>query len=112
MVYEAQARIRDPVYGCAGAICQLQKQINELQAQLAKTQAELVNMQCQQAHLLAIICMEMSQSPQPSSEEDILDGLISPQSFQSNSCFLDDNNGATWEHLWTWTSLIFPKLIN
>uniref|UniRef100_A0A0D9ZTL9 LOB domain-containing protein n=1 Tax=Oryza glumipatula TaxID=40148 RepID=A0A0D9ZTL9_9ORYZ len=26
MVYEANARIRDPVYGCAGAICQLQKQ--------------------------------------------------------------------------------------
>ncbi|KAK1284150.1 LOB domain-containing protein 11 [Acorus calamus] len=27
MVYEANARIRDPVYGCAGAICQLQKQV-------------------------------------------------------------------------------------
>ncbi|KAF2321695.1 hypothetical protein GH714_001575 [Hevea brasiliensis] len=49
MVYEASARIRDPVYGCAGAICHLQKQANELQAQLAKAQAELVNMQCQQA---------------------------------------------------------------
>ncbi|KAJ0798534.1 putative transcription factor LOB family [Helianthus annuus] len=24
MVYEANARLRDPVYGCAGAICQLQ----------------------------------------------------------------------------------------
>ncbi|KAF2321867.1 hypothetical protein GH714_003250 [Hevea brasiliensis] len=51
MVYEASARIRDPVYGCAGAICHLQKQVNELQAQLAKAQAELVNMQCQQANL-------------------------------------------------------------
>ncbi|XP_061354962.1 LOB domain-containing protein 1 isoform X3 [Gastrolobium bilobum] len=38
MVYEASARVRDPVYGCAGAICQLQKQVNELQAQLAKAQ--------------------------------------------------------------------------
>lgn len=109
MVYEAQARIRDPVYGCAGAICQLQKQLDELQAQLAKTQAELVNMQCQQANLVTMICMEMemSQSPQPSSEES-LDSLISPQSYQSNSFFLDDSNiGATWEPLWTWSLLIF-----
>uniref|UniRef100_A0A7N0V2R1 LOB domain-containing protein n=1 Tax=Kalanchoe fedtschenkoi TaxID=63787 RepID=A0A7N0V2R1_KALFE len=65
MVYEASARIRDPVYGCAGAICQLQKQVSELQAQLAKSQAEIVNMQAQQAQLVALICMEMS-SVQPS----------------------------------------------
>lgn len=66
MVYEAGARIRDPVYGCAGAICQLQKQVNELQAQLAKAQAEVVTMQLQQANLVALICMEMSQTPQES----------------------------------------------
>ncbi|KAG9158351.1 hypothetical protein Leryth_027309 [Lithospermum erythrorhizon] len=29
LVYEANARIRDPVYGCAGAICHLQKQISD-----------------------------------------------------------------------------------
>ncbi|XP_057781749.1 LOB domain-containing protein 1-like [Salvia miltiorrhiza] len=60
MVYEANARLREPVYGCAGAICQLQKQVNELHEQLAKAQAELVNVQCQNANLMAIICMEMS----------------------------------------------------
>nr|AZL49138.1 Dof transcription factor 15 [Boehmeria nivea] len=64
MVYEASARIRDPVYGCAGAICQLQKQVSELQAQLAKAQAEVVNMQCQQANLMALICMDLAQSQQ------------------------------------------------
>ncbi|KAL6341627.1 hypothetical protein AAG906_032748 [Vitis piasezkii] len=102
MVYEAQARIRDPVYGCTGAICQLQKQVSELQAQLAKAQAELVNMQCQQANLIAIICMEMSESPQPSSFQQSLDSFISPPSYQSGSCFLDDNiTGAAWEPLWT-----------
>ncbi|KAF7805555.1 LOB domain-containing protein 1-like [Senna tora] len=62
MVYEASARIRDPVYGCAGAICHLQKQVNELQAQLAKAQAEVVKMQLQQANMVALICMEMSQT--------------------------------------------------
>ncbi|CAM8955495.1 unnamed protein product [Rhodiola kirilowii] len=60
MVYEASARIRDPVYGCAGAISQLQNQVNELQAQLAKSQAEIVNMQAQQSQLVAFLCMEMS----------------------------------------------------
>lgn len=61
MVYEANARLRDPVYGCAGAICQLQNQVSELQAELAKARAEVLNMQCQQSTLLSIICMEMDQ---------------------------------------------------
>ena len=55
MVYEATARIRDPVYGCAGSICQLLNWVNELQAELARTKAELVNTQTQQANLMAII---------------------------------------------------------
>lgn len=102
MVYEAGARIRDPVYGCAGAICQLQKQVNELQAQLAKAQAELLNMQCQQANLVALLCMEMAQSPQQSSQQSVDNFISAPQSYQSNPCFLDENNlGSMWEPLWT-----------
>lgn len=60
MVYEASARIRDPVYGCAGAICQLQKQVNDLKAQLARAQAELACARTQHAHLVALLCMEMA----------------------------------------------------
>ncbi|MCD9641008.1 LOB domain-containing protein 1 [Datura stramonium] len=98
MVYEANARLRDPVYGAAGAICQLQKQVNELQAQLAKTQAELVNMQCQQANLMAFVYMEMGQSP-PTSPQQSLDKFT----FQNNMSVLDENNnfGTLWETLWT-----------
>ena len=94
MVYEANARIRDPVYGCAGAICQLQKQVSELQAQLAKAQAELVNMQCQQANLIALICMDMTHLQEPNSQQP---------AYGDMSCFLDDTTmgGATWEPLWT-----------
>ncbi|KAL9252601.1 LOB domain-containing protein [Drosera capensis] len=44
LVYEANARVRDPVYGCVGAISSLQQQINELQIQLALAQAEMVHM--------------------------------------------------------------------
>ncbi|KAL4366394.1 hypothetical protein GQ457_05G032430 [Hibiscus cannabinus] len=92
MVYEANARIRDPVYGCAGAICQLQKQVSELQAQLAKAQAEIVTMQCQQANLVAII-LEMTQAKEPNN--------INSQQIDT-TCFLDDNNlASSWEPLWT-----------
>ncbi|KAK2983927.1 hypothetical protein RJ640_012404, partial [Escallonia rubra] len=86
MVYEANARLRDPVYGCAGAICQLQKQINELQAQLAKAQAEVVNMQCQQTNLMTLLCMEMTQAP--------------PQQLYPIS-FDDNTPGSLWDPLWT-----------
>ncbi|XP_059666111.1 LOB domain-containing protein 1-like [Cornus florida] len=92
MVYEANARIRDPVYGAAGAICQLQKQVSELQAELAKAQAEIVNMQCQQSNLVALICMEMSHSqeipnPNPNPQQ---------QPCENWSFTFDD-----WEPLWT-----------
>ncbi|KAK9283627.1 hypothetical protein L1049_011877 [Liquidambar formosana] len=93
MVYEANARIRDPVYGCAGAVCQLQKQVSELQAQLAKAQAEIVNMQCQQANLVALIYMEMAQSQQPTLQQETCEGP---------SFFLDDGSsvGLAYESLW------------
>ncbi|XP_055834291.1 LOB domain-containing protein 1 [Solanum dulcamara] len=101
MVYEANARLRDPVYGCAGSICQLQKQVSDLQAQLAKAQAEVVNMQCQQANLMALICMEMGQSPQAiSPPQQSLDNFTNNISMS----FLDDNInnfGSVWETLWT-----------
>ncbi|CAI0415664.1 unnamed protein product [Linum tenue] len=42
LVYEANARLRDPVYGCVGAISYLQNQVSQLQMQLALAQAEIV----------------------------------------------------------------------
>ncbi|CAA3007526.1 LOB domain-containing protein 1-like [Olea europaea var. sylvestris] len=94
MVYEANARLRDPVYGCAGAICQLQKQVNELQEQLAKAKAEIVNMHCQQTNLMALIWMEMAQSSPISPSEQSLDNIMN---------FQDENNPEyLWEQpLWT-----------
>lgn len=109
MVYEAGARIRDPVYGCAGAICQLQKQVNELQAQLAKAQAEVVNMQLQQANLVALICMEMAQTqtPQESPQQSVDNFISSPShssGYQNNLNFFEENTNnlnSLWEPLWT-----------
>ncbi|XP_038895012.1 LOB domain-containing protein 1-like [Benincasa hispida] len=105
LVYEANARIRDPVYGCAGAICQLQKQINELQAELAKTQAELVNIHCRQANLVALICKELTQLPPPMSplpDHRSLDNnfnIATPQSYQGYTSLFEDSN--IWDPLWT-----------
>ncbi|KAL1535467.1 LOB domain-containing protein 12-like [Salvia divinorum] len=50
LVYEANARARDPVYGCVGAISYLQSQVSQLQMQLAVAQAEIVCIQMQQDH--------------------------------------------------------------
>ncbi|XAR65973.1 hypothetical protein NMG60_11011998 [Bertholletia excelsa] len=48
LVYEASARMRDPVYGCVGAISYLQNQVSQLQMQLAVAQAEILCIQMQQ----------------------------------------------------------------
>ncbi|GLJ14857.1 hypothetical protein SUGI_0241700 [Cryptomeria japonica] len=45
MVYEASARVADPIYGCTGEVYRLQKKVLELQSQLENTQAELLNAQ-------------------------------------------------------------------
>ncbi|KAG8380890.1 hypothetical protein BUALT_Bualt06G0063700 [Buddleja alternifolia] len=50
LVYEANARAMDPVYGCVGAISYLQNQVSQLQMQLAVTQAEILCVQMQQEH--------------------------------------------------------------
>ncbi|CAK9139752.1 unnamed protein product [Ilex paraguariensis] len=94
IVYEANARIRDPVYGSTGVIYQLQKQVSELQAELARTQVELFNMQCQQANLLSSVCLEMSQP-----QENMLQ-----TPYESSNYFNDDGylcNTTAWEPLWT-----------
>ncbi|XP_057948733.1 LOB domain-containing protein 12-like [Malania oleifera] len=48
LVYEANARMKDPVYGCVGAISYLQNEVSQLQMQLAVAQAEILCIQMQQ----------------------------------------------------------------
>ncbi|KAL4576084.1 hypothetical protein LXL04_012172 [Taraxacum kok-saghyz] len=42
LVYEANVRLRDPVYGCMGAISALQHQVQSLQAELNAVRAEIL----------------------------------------------------------------------
>jgi len=48
LVYEANARVRNPVYGCVGIISNLEIQVSELQKQLAIAHAEIRTMKMQQ----------------------------------------------------------------
>ncbi|GAB2274274.1 LOB domain-containing protein 12 [Dionaea muscipula] len=45
LVFEANARMRDPVYGCVGVISYLQNQVVQLQKQLAVARAEITCIQ-------------------------------------------------------------------
>ncbi|XP_064945649.1 LOB domain-containing protein 15-like isoform X1 [Musa acuminata AAA Group] len=42
LVYEANLRLRDPVYGCMGAISALQQQVQALEAELQAVRAEIL----------------------------------------------------------------------
>ncbi|XP_060174290.1 LOB domain-containing protein 12-like [Lycium barbarum] len=59
LVYEANARMRDPVYGCVGAISYLQNQVSQLEMQLAVAQAE-------------ILCIQMQHEEEPSPNNNYL----------------------------------------
>ncbi|TYI55005.1 hypothetical protein E1A91_D11G111000v1 [Gossypium mustelinum] len=55
LVYEATARMRDPVYGSTGAICQLQKMVQELKMQLESTKARVLELQQQKDQLWSVL---------------------------------------------------------
>ena len=46
LAYEAEARMKDPVYGCVGAISVLQRQVLRLQKELDATNADLIRFTC------------------------------------------------------------------
>ncbi|XP_054814788.1 LOB domain-containing protein 4 [Prosopis cineraria] len=77
MVYEANARVRDPVYGCVGAISSLQHQVDLLQTQLAIAQAEVV-------HMRSLSHFSSSSSPPPPTTTLTVPSTSSPDHHHSN----------------------------
>jgi hypothetical protein len=49
LVYEANLRLRDPVYGCMGAISVLEQQVNALESELDVVRAEIFKHRYRQA---------------------------------------------------------------
>ncbi|KAJ7965116.1 putative LOB domain-containing protein [Quillaja saponaria] len=52
LVYEANVRLRDPVYGCMGAISTLQQQVQSLQAELNVVRAEILKYKFREASMI------------------------------------------------------------
>ncbi|KMT10660.1 hypothetical protein BVRB_5g117760 [Beta vulgaris subsp. vulgaris] len=67
LAYEAEARVRDPVYGCVGAISYLQRQVQRLQKELDAANADLLRYACHDiSSTTAAIAMQgISPSPPP-----------------------------------------------
>ncbi|KAL2238427.1 LOB domain-containing protein 15-like [Sesamum indicum] len=72
LVYEANVRLRDPVYGCMGAILALQQQVQTLQAELNAVRAEILRYRYREAAnsiiastnaALAVSVAELPQAP-------------------------------------------------
>ncbi|KAG9441178.1 hypothetical protein H6P81_017032 [Aristolochia fimbriata] len=53
LVYEANARLRDPVYGCVASIASLQHQVSQLQTELAMALAETITLRAQISEALS-----------------------------------------------------------
>ncbi|XP_073133350.1 LOB domain-containing protein 4-like [Henckelia pumila] len=81
MVYEANARVRDPVYGCVGAISSLQHQVEVLQTQLAIAQAEVVRMRMRVRHFACATADSPSQPAKSFFSMDMADPLDQYSSF-------------------------------
>ncbi|KAL2896379.1 LOB domain-containing protein 15 [Bienertia sinuspersici] len=70
LVYEANVRLRDPVYGCMGAISALQQQVQVLQAELNAVRAEILKYKFREAnynHVSNISTNTLTNNPSPSS---------------------------------------------
>ncbi|KAL3616232.1 LOB domain-containing protein 15 [Castilleja foliolosa] len=72
LVYEANVRLRDPVYGCMGAVSALQQQVQTLQAELNAVRAEILRYKYREAAnniiastqaALAVSVAELPQAP-------------------------------------------------
>lgn len=63
LAYEADARVKDPVYGCVGAISVLQGQVQQLRRELAEARADLARYTAMEMGLQGIHGVPVHPSP-------------------------------------------------
>lgn len=73
LVYEAKARLRDPVYGSAGATSHLYKMVQDLKVELESMQTQIVALQEQRNQLLSILMNVHHQDPVYSINDSTID---------------------------------------
>ncbi|XP_045823531.1 LOB domain-containing protein 15 [Trifolium pratense] len=71
LVYEANVRLRDPVYGCMGAISTLQQQVQSLQAELNVLRSEILKYKLREAAHINMNNMNMNNMLQASSHHHV-----------------------------------------
>ncbi|XP_062092460.1 LOB domain-containing protein 21-like [Humulus lupulus] len=76
LAYEAEARLRDPVYGCIGAIALLQRKMAELQHDLAFARARLARFAAHSSSSSSSSSSSYSSSSSSFSYGAILDGRL------------------------------------
>ncbi|CAL5426923.1 unnamed protein product [Camellia sinensis] len=89
LVYEANARMRDPVYGCVGAISYLQNQVSQLQMQLAVAQTEILCIQMQQEPTLPMTMTQIDPDEKSLLLTNNNDLLSSNNNFNSHPQYLN-----------------------
>ncbi|KAG8388555.1 hypothetical protein BUALT_Bualt02G0137600 [Buddleja alternifolia] len=100
LAYEAEARVRDPVYGCVGAITFLQRQVDRLQKELDSANAELIRFACNGAGMQAAAAPPMV-APPPRQ-----------RSVEYNRRFGSDGGGSGGGYYQTPSSFTFPYSYN
>ncbi|KAK4848654.1 hypothetical protein QYF36_015661 [Acer negundo] len=75
LVYEATARLRDPVYGSAGATFHLYKMVQELKLQLELIQNQAVELQEQRNQLLGVLMNFHLQNPVSPMNDPVFDSV-------------------------------------
>ncbi|KAE9606044.1 hypothetical protein Lal_00025313 [Lupinus albus] len=79
MVYEANLRLRDPVYGCTGAISALQQQVQSLQAELNAVRDEILKYKYREAaSLISSHAVLVSSGEAPISMDSSSQGFSQP----------------------------------
>ncbi|KAK9119790.1 hypothetical protein Scep_017883 [Stephania cephalantha] len=83
LAYEAEARMKDPVYGCVGAISFLQREVQRLQNELDAANADLIRYACNE---IAPIGLSAAPLPIPTTQQQRPSGNVGGGSYgRSNS---------------------------
>lgn len=94
LAYEAEARVRDPVYGCVGAISFLQMQVDRLQKELDAANADLIRYAttCTDHHIISTAlpppaAPTLSMAVHHPRQRPVLDGGSASTFYQTPSTF-------------------------